>query len=307
MIRFLKYLWAGALLASVHVSPGAAADPLTTTGLSFLKMGGGVRAAGLGGAYSAVSEDAFSLRWNCAGIAGLEGYSLGLAHNSWYQGIRHEEAVFSDLLGGFAYGLLFANQTVPGIEYREERPTDEPIDTFSAHDFVLGTFLSRRLGERLALGGGLKWIYEKIYTDQAQGTSWDLGLTYRLLPRFSLAATVLDQGDNIRTNDYDLELPARLVLGAAYRTGPTTGRYPLLLVVDYTRPRQDPARLNTGLELSLTDSIDLRGGYLWGDRLAGSYSLGLGIWVRSVRFDYAYQPIRYDLGRVHRIGLIWGV
>ncbi|MFC2076461.1 PorV/PorQ family protein [candidate division KSB1 bacterium] len=302
----MKYLMAVVLLTSFHHSPGVAAEPLTTTGLSFLKMGGGVRAAGLGGAYSAVSEDAFSLRWNCAGIAGLDGYSLGLAHNSWYQGIRHEEAVFSDFWGSFAYGLLFANQTVPEIEFREDRPSDDPIDTFSAHDFVLGAFLSRRLGERLALGGGLKWIYEKIYTDQSQGSSWDLGLTYRLLPRFTLSASVLDQGGNIRTNDYDLELPSRLVLGGAYRTGAVIGRSPLLLVVDYTRPKHNPARFNAGLEVPLRGFIDLRGGYLWGDRLAGSYSLGLGIRVLSVRLDYAYQPIRYDLGRIHRIGLIWG-
>ena len=62
------------------------------TAADFLLIGHGARAAGFGGAYSAVSEGPSAAYWNPAGLADLESGQISLGHFSWFQDITVEQA-----------------------------------------------------------------------------------------------------------------------------------------------------------------------------------------------------------------------
>jgi len=277
------------------------------TGLMFLRMGGGARSAGLGGAYTAVASDAFSARWNPATLPHIPHASLGLSHNQWYQDIRQEEIVFSNKAGKAYIGLVFANQTVNNIEYRLNVPTDSPLGKFAAYDFALGMSLAAPVNNNFSIGAGVKWLYEKIYLDHAQGLSWDVGLYHemkRLPLNFSLV--YLDMGNNIKMSDYELPLPSRLIVGLSYHLPTISSRFNAMITVDYVRPKYEGQKLNTGMELTLDNLIALRVGYRWGYNDIEDYTLGLGFHAGITRIDYAYQPFRSQLGDVHRFGLVIG-
>src|SRR5689334_22693157 len=60
-----------------------------SSGAVFEKIGVGARAAGMGGAFSALADDITALYWNPAGIARLKGINAGASYTAWFAGITH--------------------------------------------------------------------------------------------------------------------------------------------------------------------------------------------------------------------------
>jgi len=75
-----------ALIGKVSV----AASNAGRTAADFLLIGVGARAAGMGGAYTVVSEGALASYWNPAGLSDVEGGEVVLGHFSWFQDITME-------------------------------------------------------------------------------------------------------------------------------------------------------------------------------------------------------------------------
>ena len=80
-----------ALIGKVSV----AASNAGRTSADFLLIGVGARAAGMGGAYTAVSEGAPASYWNPAGLSGGEGGEVVLGHFSWFQDITMEHGTLA--------------------------------------------------------------------------------------------------------------------------------------------------------------------------------------------------------------------
>lgn len=79
-VGWLLLVAALALLGDISV----AATGTGSTAANFLNIGPGARAAGMGGAFTAVSEGALATYWNPAGLSTAEGGEIALGHFSWY-------------------------------------------------------------------------------------------------------------------------------------------------------------------------------------------------------------------------------
>ncbi|RPH97664.1 MAG: PorV/PorQ family protein, partial [Calditrichaeota bacterium] len=147
------------------------------TGLAVLKIGAGARASAMGEAFVALSDDASGVFWNPSGSVWINKRQAHFTYNSWIQGIHHNVAAltFPTSIGSFGIGLLL--NTVDGFE-RRTIASEEPLGTFSAHDFSLLLNYSRQLNSSLSVGLNLKYINEKIYLDNANGYMIDLGVRY---------------------------------------------------------------------------------------------------------------------------------
>jgi len=77
-----------------RASGAASIDLYGPAAISFptLAVPVGVRAIGMGEAYTASGNDVYALHWNPAGLAKVSGFQLGLAHNEWSSelGMRQE-------------------------------------------------------------------------------------------------------------------------------------------------------------------------------------------------------------------------
>jgi hypothetical protein len=273
------------------------------TGLAFLKMGVGARAAGMGGAYTAVTNDATALYWNPAGMTATVGRDASFVHTQWFQGISHEfiGGIYSN--GTTALGIGFAIMSVDGIERRADIPTLQPLATFSAYDVALSASVARRVTPSLTLGITTKAITEKILFNSASGVAFDLGAQYATAYEgLTLGAVIRNLGPSFSFIQEKFSLPREVRLGVGYVPPHETLRRNLLLSADLSKYRNDPTRLNLGAEYSHQARFSATAGYQARQSEAG-FSAGLGFRMPKYRLDYAFVPFGAGLGNTHRFAL----
>ena len=277
-------------------------DNPASTGLSFLKLGAGSRAVGLGEAYTAVANDASATYWNPAGLLNLNGTELIFTHNKWLQDITNEFAAVAFRTGKNAFGISFMSNTIGGIE-RRVRASAEPLDVLTAHDIMFGLSYARRFGENLNLGMTAKYLYQKIYVESASGIAVDFGLQYAT-PLQGLKAGVALQnfGFMSRLQQESTKLPRIVRLGLAYQLPFQILNGDFLLAADWMKLLESASHLNLGFEYNFINYFALRFGYQtnYDDKAIHG---GFGVTFNRYLLDYAYVPFSSDLGNSHRISV----
>ncbi len=198
------------LFCAVSVLPATAQqfNNVGTSVANFLKIPVGPRATALGGAYTALADDATSLHWNIAGMTGVDGHEVTFNHNEWLLDLQHEY-----LAGVFSigeYNRLGISLSYLSLGDMEETTAAEPTGTgleFSAYDMALGVAYARQLTDRFAVGLQTKYIVESIAKTSASGIAFDLGLLFRSeWNNLHVAAAISNfgpdlqmTGDNLRT------------------------------------------------------------------------------------------------------------
>lgn len=300
-IRFsLRWLLIAA--TAVFIIPTAQGQ-VGRTGLAFLKMGVGARAAGMGGAYTAITDDATALYWNPAGMTAMVGRDAAFVHTQWFQGISHEfiGGIYSN--GTTAVGIGFAIMSVDGIERRAEIPTLQPLTTFSAYDVAFSASIARRVTPNLTLGITTKAITEKILFNSASGMAFDLGVQYETsYEGLNVAAVIRNLGPSFSFIQEKFSLPREVRLGVGYVPSHETLQRNLLLSADLSKYRNDPTRLSLGAEYSHQARFAATAGYQARQSEAG-LSAGLGFRMPKYRLDYAFVPFGAGLGNTHRFAL----
>ena len=292
-------------LALLSGGPAKAADVTlygpAKTSLASLAVPTGVRAIGMGEAYTAAGGDASSLNWNPAGLARQKGYELSLAHNEWSTslGLRQENLSYGQGLkndAGLAAALsYFSLGTLQGRDSEGAPLADES-------PFALG--LSAGYGrslpgyERLKLGAAAEFAMENYFSSSQSGFSASTGLAYDFSADYSAGFSLMHLGSPAA----GLSPPSSASLGVA---GYFLERA-LLLALDASQPFSGGPRIKAGAEYNL-GALQLRAGYRLalgageGDVQSG-LSAGAGFKASVFRIDYAYAPYG-ELLSSHRLAL----
>jgi hypothetical protein len=275
-------------------------DNPASTGLSFLKLGAGSRAVGMGEAYTAVANDASGTYWNPAGLVNLSGTELMFTHNKWLQDITNEFAAFGFRSGKNAFGISFMSNTIGGIE-RRVKASAEPLDVLNAHDIMFGLSYARGLGENLRLGTTVKYLYQKIYVESASGVAADFGLQYTT-PMQGLKTGVVIQnfGFMSKLQEESTKLPQTIRVGLAYQLPFQILNGEFLVAADWMKILESSSHVNIGFEYNFIKYFALRFGYQTGFEDKGIHG-GFGLSFNRYRLDYAYVPFTSDLGNSHRV------
>jgi len=272
------------------------------SGLSFLKVGVGGRAAGLGEAYVAAANDPTAIYWNPAGLDRSSGTVAVFSHNSWVQSIRADFLAISFPAFGGAVALGLNMQTIPDIELRTI-PSPAPIGFFDARDLSLALAYSRSIRENVQLGLTVKYLYEKIHVESAAGFAVDAGVLIKnLVSGLKVGASVQNIGgmENLRNDKIDLPSLARV--GVAYTperlaSGAVTLLSEAMIVFD------GESSVTIAGEYLFQKTLGLRGGYQFNRENRGVAG-GVGLMWGRYQLDYGYMPFSSDLGDTHRISLL---
>lgn len=297
-----------------------------TTAAQFLKIGAGARALGMGGAYSAISDDIYSVYWNPAGIAKSKGNGqAAFNHASWLADVSYDFAAASLNLRDF--GTLFMTLTTLGVPEDRVRTVDFPEGDgryWDASSISIGIGYARNLTDRFSIGFHFKYIREAIWNSSANGFGLDVG-TYYITPFNDLVigASITNFGskmqmsgrDNLFNYDpngdpntgpnnilskvemgqFDIPLTFRIGLAMDFykdRYFRATG------AIDAVHPNDNTEYVNSGLELSYDELIFVRAGYkslflrdseqglTLGGGLSYKFGNGLGISVNYAWADY---------------------
>jgi len=293
-----------------------------TTAAPFLGISVGPRATAMGGAFTAVSDDATALYWNPGGLARANKSQLILSHTNWLIETDFTWVGFVlNLDGTNAIGL-----SITQLNYGEEEVTSvvQPEGTgerWGASDFAATISYSRNLTDRFSIGGSVKYIQQKIWHESASGFALDVGLLFiTQFNEMKLGMSISNFGTDMRLDGKDLlhkidldpeaqghnetimgklktdsfPLPLFFRVGVAMdlvRTPPNR----LTLAIDALRPSDNSETLNIGVEYVWNELLFIRGGYKSLFREDSEEGLTTGVGLRCdlgnlgvITIDYTY-------------------
>ncbi|HAT71544.1 MAG TPA: hypothetical protein DCS63_01855 [Elusimicrobia bacterium] len=254
-------------------------------------FGAGARPLAMGGAYTALTNDAASVYYNPAGLGMLNGRNLSLMHAGLFEGMSYEYLGYAQNFGGLPGGwgaqvLRLSAGSAPG---RDEFNLPAPDFSYSETAFSVAAGMHGVFLPRLSAGAGLKIVSRAMDSSSDRLLGLDIGLQYGPLldGRLSFGFSAQNAGA-FSSGDTSDRLPLAMKAGVSYLLAPG-----LALAVDAS----DSGQLRAGTEYVMGPGA-LRLGY---DRQAVSFGAG-------VKFMKAYQldvaMLRHEtLGLSNRVSL----
>lgn len=269
-----------------------------TEAAPFLKIDAGARAAALGGAFSAIADDASSVFHNPAGPGFMANDDLMLSHNEWIAGLKNEHFAYvhpqSERLTFFTgLNLLIS----PSLDKYDA--SGVKTGSFFAGEGALSVGAAWAFTDSFCGGLAAKGVYQQADKEKAYAYAGDLGFVKKY-ENLKLGLAVRNLGTRLKLYKESFALPLTFRGGAAYRLN------------DMFWFAADAFQTGSGLifaggaegELPVTpaETVYARAGYKTGrSRNAGSgISAGVGLKSGELRFDYAFAPFG-DLGDSHRL------
>jgi len=168
------------IIMTIFTAAGVCQSKVGSSAASFLGVGVGSRAIGMGGAFSAVGGDASVLYWNPGAMAELKRSETLISKANWLvESDLNYLASILKLSKGKSIGLYLLQ-----LDYGQEEITtlDDQNGTgqfWSAMDYVLGLSYGSKLSNRFSFGGTGKFISQRIHHTSATSFAVDLGLIYK--------------------------------------------------------------------------------------------------------------------------------
>jgi len=280
------------------------ANSSRNVGFAWLKVPVGTGVGGMAGTGTAVADGASGIVYNPAASARITQFSIQVDYTRWFLDMKQQSVFVTRDLKLLSVGVGVVSFSSGKLEYRENRPTEEAIGTFSPFDITGYLNLSRTLGDQVDVGVNARFYYSKIFSYQTSGWGADIGLRFWGVKNLTVGATVVDFCRALSYKYEQFWLPTRGKIGVAYRLTP--GRSLLTFAVDgiYFFYNKELS-VSTGVEWRFTELFSLRAGYAPFNG-ANKLSLGAGIHRGLFRVDYAYLPLNFNLGAAHRFGISFG-
>ncbi len=238
-----------ALLAALEVSGAWAQSPGTTTA-DILKINNGIRPSAMGGAYTAIGDDLYSINYNPAGLSYIKATQLVMYHLDSLADIEYEYLAFGTAWGqGNVVAINLIYEHMPPIDNQNGNP---PVNA----DDLLGSFsYAGKFGDNFRLGATVKLLKSDLAGYSATAIAGDLGAILDRLPYgVKLGLSLQNLGTSMTFDPADStsdSLPVYIRLGIGDHQV-IDGDKDLNFDVDLIKPStQGSGLLDQGLQLGL--------------------------------------------------------
>jgi hypothetical protein len=275
---------------------------------SFLSLGVGANASGMGNAYSAVSDGAESLYWNPGAVVLNDSKKLSFTHTAYIESTSYDTLYFTNKINedsAFGVGLQYLSYD----SLDEIDPSGIKLGSYEPSDMALSAGYSIRLrGSNSILDGAgvgvsLKYIKAEV-KDSATAFAADIGFITGLINnKFRGAVTVYNLGSKIKFDKEDENLPLMFRVGARYDINEN-----FLTSIDLSLPRDADTYFSLGAAYKKSfdkNLLTIRAGYDGRNSDVEGFSgfnFGAGFEFSDISVDYAFVPYG-DLDTTHRISV----
>lgn len=272
-----------------------------SAGSEFLVTDVGARGIALGGAYSALTSDAYSLYWNPAGLSKIPRLSLAGMTASQAPDIRTHSAAYAQRVneaGVLGFGVRY--QDIGTIPHTDISGND--LGTFHPRNYIAEVGWGQSVYDLsdsevdVAMGVTARWLHSDILL-HANSYTGDIGIQSRFYKGkhvYDLGFAVQNIGVGQKFDQKRDTLPFRARVGGAMH--PVK---PLSLSVEAIMPLDNVVYGAFGAEYLLEAGRNvkaaLRGGFnsltIESLGVPSTLSAGMGIMIGDLTFDFAYTPM----------------
>jgi hypothetical protein len=307
-------VWAASAAHAADFSQAAAG----TSGSQFLIFDTSARGIAMGGAMTAVTDDANSIYWNPAGLAQVPRASASFMFADYVAGITYNTLAYAqriDETSVIAGGVRYLNAgTIPQTDIN-----GVSNGSFSPYDFVAELGWGQSIYDMsdsqsdVLMGVSGKMIRSSLGDASATGFAGDIGFLAHLYTtehNYDVGLTVQNMGYGQKFDQVRDSMPTRVQFGAAFKPIPA-----LLLSANAVAPFGYNMYGAVGGEYNAEFDRNLVGSARVGFSSENYSSLGfasiptfgLGLKLNDFAFDYAFQPMG-PLGiAAHRLSISWNL
>ncbi|OGF50943.1 MAG: hypothetical protein A2231_06620 [Candidatus Firestonebacteria bacterium RIFOXYA2_FULL_40_8] len=282
-----------------------------STSANFLRIGTGAKAAGMGEAQVAISDNVDSVYWNPAGLALVKNTEVSLMHLMYWQGINYEYAAVAlpmKKIGTFGVS----------VSYLDSGLIDRTTENAGGSDYTAaGSFTYRAFSGAISygnkfviekmpmnLGASIKIVGDRLDGEFQFGAGLDLGVTSEIIKNGFIGVAF----DNIGiTFAKSTLLPMQLKVGGGYLLNALGKDHLVVIAADGVLPFDSTLKLNAGIEYSFQKMFFLRVGYKVNyalENLTAGAGFRLTMDRTQYELNYSYTPGLEDIGTSHRISLL---
>ena len=265
----------------------------------------GARAAGFGGAFTAVADDYSAFFWNPSGLVLVDRVSGTVFYDSVFKNSQ------TDIGINFTYPL-YDNYTLAFSYFH----TGYAGSVFSDNElyFTGAAYLDDK--KMYALGGNFKFYNTSASDLNVNGNSAGLDIGVMVFPdilekkiRFGFMAQDLDEAV-IWNNNITQRVPYTFIMGSAYSFDPSAT---VSMDIDILQSEAGKYHSRTGVDIGgekwflnhIIGNFGVRGGFSWREALDPNYKFTLGFSYGREDFvlDYVYILPVNSLGETHKINV----
>jgi len=284
-------------------------DSKGITSGDFLNLDISPKASAMGGAQTAVADDAAAIYSNPAGLMQISKLSAIFMKSQYVSDINYQYAAYAHRLTfDSVVAVSFLSTDIGNIDNTDI--SGNKLGTFSPQDRVFTLSYSKGIIELsdkdtdVSMGVSYKYMDSQIL-HKAKATAFDFGvMTYNFsaIP-YKLAFVMQNLGSGLRYDEESVPLPLTFKLGASINPFKN-----LLFALDYVIPKNNSPYPVLGTEISIITNdytkFSIRGGINTTkikDKVGGAnFGFGMNLYFFSI--DYAFVPMG-DLGNTHKISL----
>jgi len=293
--HLMKLVIFAGLLSTLLVGGSGLALAEDNHAFTTFRSGVGARALAMGGAYTALADDATAGYWNPAGLTGIERFNLSsmISANMSYDR-QYNYVALGYNFGRAGWGAFsWVNGGINDIAKTDGGFNQSGTFNADEHGFL---FSYGNKMNKFNVGMTFKVGYQKIDTYSKSGVGFDAGLMYMLTDNVHLGVTARDLGTKIGRD----ALPANFNLGiAAFAFEGFT------FAADIQKIQH---RSNVMARLGAEYDYEFAENYFGAVRAGvndGKFTVGAGLTVMGkYSLDYAYVTEAQNfLGENHRVSL----
>jgi len=231
---------------------------------------------------------------NPACLATGKSLEIMFSEMQWIQDIQTQLlSTFIPLpMGSAAFSI--SNTSISDIPIRE---TPGPaIGSFDSHStsFQLGYGLE--ILPDFGVGATAKYLYDKLYVDEASGYALDLGALYQTpIEGITIGASLTNLGHLSAFRSQETDLPTQVDIGADYAISASGFDFVGAVTLGRETVSNGTSEVRIGGEATYDKLLSVRLGYQTGYEIRG-LCMGLGIRYSVVQLDYAYIPFSEGFG-----------
>ena len=274
------------------------------TDIAVLKSGVGARPLGMGGAFTAIADNADAPYWNPAGLGNLSSSEITTMQTKLSSDADHYYVSYVRPAFGGTFGVSWIQVGLGNVaQTSTEVDTHNEVQNISIFSYFSNAYMlsyGKNLNEHVSVGLTGKYLTSDMFGvagGQAYGYSVTPGILIKPREHLSIGLKIDELVNQQRWGTGTAEhAPPKIRLGLAYHS-PNPGLF--ALDISQTLRSNYAAEASAGYEWS-RGGLSLRCGYADGGLTAGA-----GFAVNQAKVDYAYVMNQRALSKdnVHRISL----